>query len=526
MSQKGVKSIAEQTRQMGGYDKIVAKSAESLKQKRSILAETEKAYKQNTKQLNENIKGLNGQKSAIGSLMTSKKAEIQALESANAGLNKNSQAYKDNVKAIQWTQNEYKGLQKQHDEVSKSILSNESALKRESAAYNSAKSAVSNASKQYESLAQNQKAIVNMEKALNLQDVGESWQKAGQSIDAITKPIQLASVALAAGGVASAKFAIDFEDNFANVKKTVDGTPQQLQEVRQGIIDLSTTGIDGRNAIPQTTAQLTELAAAGGQLGIKTENIVGFTETMAQMGTATNLAGEQGAKTLARFMNVAGVSQDQVGNLGSSIVDLGNNFATTEAEIADMAMYMGSTGANVGISAQDVLAYSTALSSLGAEAASGGSAVSRIWMQMHQSVAEGGEDLETFAELSGKSSEEFKEQWNTDASGAFQDFLKGLSKTDDQISTLSNLGFNNIRDLQALQKLAGSSGIDLLADALEHSNTAWAEGTNYTYDTTTGLFTGTAGGITVPAATYTQDPVTGAWGINPGVSTLVISGTV
>ena len=55
---------------------------------------------------------------------------------------------------------------------------------------------------------------------------------------------------------------------------------------------------------------------------------------------------------------------------------------------------------------------------------------------------------------------------------------------------------------------------------------AWAEGTNYTYDTTTGLFTGTAGGITVPAATYTQDPVTGAWGINPGVSTLVISGTV
>ena len=52
------------------------------------------------------------------------------------------------------------------------------------------------------------------------------------------------------------------------------------------------------------------------------------------------------------------------------------------------------------------------------------------------------------------------------------------------------------------------------------NGTAWAEGTNYTYDTTTGLFTGTAGGITVPAAT------TGAWGINPGVSTLVISGTV
>ena len=58
------------------------------------------------------------------------------------------------------------------------------------------------------------------------------------------------------------------------------------------------------------------------------------------------------------------------------------------------------------------------------------------------------------------------------------------------------------------------------------NGTAWVEGTNYTYDVTTGVFASVAGKITVPAATYTQDTTTGAWGINPGVSTLVISGTV
>ncbi len=58
------------------------------------------------------------------------------------------------------------------------------------------------------------------------------------------------------------------------------------------------------------------------------------------------------------------------------------------------------------------------------------------------------------------------------------------------------------------------------------NNVAWAEGTNYTYDETTGLFTSVAGEITVPAATFTQDPTTGAWAVTPGVSTLVISGTV
>ena len=475
MSQKGVKSIAEQTRQMGGYDKIVAKSAESLKQKRSILAETEKAYKQNTKQLNENIKGLNGQKSAIGSLMTSKKAEIQALESANAGLNKNSQAYKDNVKAIQWTQNEYKGLQKQHDEVSKSILSNESALNRESAAYNSAKSAVANASQQYKTLAQNQKAIVGMEKALNLQDVGESWQKAGQSIDAITKPIQLASVALAAGGVASAKFAIDFEDNFANVKKTVDGTEPQLEKVRQGIIDLTTTGIDGRNAIPQTTAQLTELAATGGQLGIATDEIVNFTETMAQMNTATNLNGAEGAAILAKFMNVTGTEQREVRNLGSAIVDLGNHSATTEADIASMALRLGRTGTVVGISAQDVLGYSSALSSLGIDAEAGGSAVSRTWTKLQNAVSQGGEDLDNFSKISGMSADEFKQAWAESPSSAFNSFVKGLSQSEDIISDLQNVGINDVREGDAMKALA--TGYDKMVSALQRANTAWEDGT-------------------------------------------------
>lgn len=54
----------------------------------------------------------------------------------------------------------------------------------------------------------------------------------------------------------------------------------------------------------------------------------------------------------------------------------------------------------------------------------------------------------------------------------------------------------------------------------------WVEGTDYTYDEVTGTFVSEGGRITVPAATYTQDAVTGAWTVTPGVSTLVITGTV
>ena len=313
--------------------------------------------------------------------------------------------------------------------------------------------------------------------ARDWQATGKALKNVGEGIDSVTKPIQVVSLALAAGGTAAAKFAIDFEDNFAAVKKTVDGTPEQLAEIRQGIIDLTTTGINGNSAIPMTTAELTELAAAGGQLGIQTENIVEFTETMAQLGTATNLVGEEGAQTLARFMNVTGTSQGDIDRLGSAIVDLGNNYATTEAEIAQMALRLGATASVVGFSTQDILAYSTALSSMGVEAEAGGSAVSRIIMDIQSAVSSGGQSLQSFAKTSGKTAEEFAEQWKTDASGAFEEFIKGLSQSEDIIGTLADLGFNNIRDIQALQRFASASGIELLTSALERANTAWQENT-------------------------------------------------
>lgn len=58
------------------------------------------------------------------------------------------------------------------------------------------------------------------------------------------------------------------------------------------------------------------------------------------------------------------------------------------------------------------------------------------------------------------------------------------------------------------------------------NGTTWTEGTNYTYDETTGTFTTVAGQIQVPAATFTQDETTGAWLITPGVSTLIVTGTI
>ena len=66
----------------------------------------------------------------------------------------------------------------------------------------------------------------------------------------------------------------------------------------------------------------------------------------------------------------------------------------------------------------------------------------------------------------------------------------------------------------------------LTALAVTFDSVAWTQGVQYNYDEATGLFTTVPGQILVPAATYTQDPVTGAYSVTPGIATLVVTGTI
>ena len=463
------------TKGLTAYKKQMQDAQTTLQTSRTALTNTKKAYEDNVKSVNKNVTALKAQKTELDKQISLRSNEKRLLTEANKSLDKNSVAYKDNQKALNWVNTEIEAYKKQSQSISDSIRTQEAALSGSKKAYTDAQATVKKATEQYEEYEKGLKAAERADEAQNLQNTGKRWKEVGEGIDTVTKPLQYAATALAAGGVASAKFAIDFEDNFANVKKTVDGTPEQLEKIRQEIIDMTTVGINGHSAIPETTAELTELAAAAGQLGITTDNIVDFTEVMAQMGSATNLVGEEGAATLARFQNVMGVGQNEIRNIGSAIVDLGNHSATTESEIAAMALRMGKYGSSVRMSAADVLGYSAALSSLGIEAQMGGSAIGRTWLSIETAVASGGEGLTKFAKYSGKSAEEFKKQWNTDSSGAFNGLLKGLQSAENLTLALDDLGINNTQDIQAMMALV--NGYDLVTESVNRSNTAYKENT-------------------------------------------------
>lgn len=272
------------------------------------------------------------------------------------------------------------------------------------------------------------------------------------------------------GMTAAAESSIEFESAFTGVRKTVDGTPEQLAAISDEIKRMAAeTGV--------STTTIAAVAENAGQLGVATENIASFTRTMLDLGESTNLTADEAAVAIARLTNIMGSGEDATSRLGSSLVALGNNFATTESEILEMATRLASAGKLAGMSEAQILALATAMSSVGIEAEAGGTAMTQTLNAIERAASSGGNTLETFARVAGMSAEEFTTAWRTDAAGALTAFIQGLSALSAQggsvTAILDDLGLSGIRQSNMLRSLALAS--DMITDALETSNSAWTE---------------------------------------------------
>lgn len=280
---------------------------------------------------------------------------------------------------------------------------------------------------------------------------------------------------LIAAATAVTKFSSDFENSFADIRKTVDATEAEFERIEVQIRELSKT-------IPTSVEELNRLGGVAGQLGVESKNVVAFTKTIALLGDTTDIAGEQAALSLSRFMNIMGTSQDKIDRVGSTVVGLGNNFAAMESEIVDGALSLASFGSQLGFTEAQVLAYSAAIAASGGETEAASSAFQKTAITMQRAVLEMTKDLDTFAKITGMTTEEFSKLFNEDSSAAMQRFLRGLKNISDQgLSTaaaLEELGLTDIRLQREFGKVIGN--LDQLDAALVRANIEWEANTALT----------------------------------------------
>ena len=309
----------------------------------------------------------------------------------------------------------------------------------------------------------------------NMESLKKSTAKFNDNLKTVSKTsAQAGTVLTASMGSAIAlctKNAIEFESAFAGVKKTVEETANtSFADLEKGLKDLS-------NVMPQSASDLASIAEGAGQLGIETDNILKFTETMAMLGDATNLGSEEAATSFARFANIVGMSQDNFDRLGSTVVALGNNLATTESEITNMAMRLAGAGTQIGLTESQILAFAGALSSVGIEAEAGGTAFSKVMSSIQLAVETGNDSLKDFAKVAGKSTKEFSKAFKNDASKAIMEFLEGLSDTErlgkSTTAILSEMGIEEVRLSDALKR--ASNATDVFNNALDIGSKAWED---------------------------------------------------
>ncbi len=326
------------------------------------------------------------------------------------------------------------------------------------------------------------------------------------ALKAIATAGTAATTALAAVVTASISVGSEFESAFAGVKKTVDATEEEYAQLRQDILDLS-------EELPSTAAEIAEVMELAGQLGIDTDSLTDFTEVMINLGESTDLEAADAADQLARFANVVNMEnygEDGISNyerLGSVIVDLGNNFATTESEIVDMASNIAATGNMVGMTEAQIMALATAMSATGIQAEKGGTAMSKLIRYMQLAVENESEALSEYARVADMTEAEFTETFNDDAVVALGAFIEGLSDTErlgsSAIKTLNDMGITETRLTDVILRLANAQGdmteeeieaavaegvyedatvdaaysASLLSEAITTANEAWEENT-------------------------------------------------
>ena len=315
---------------------------------------------------------------------------------------------------------------------------------------------------------------------------GRKFQKLGRQLNTAASSMRSTGTTLAATltlplilmGKTATDAAIEFESAFAGVRKTVDATEAEFAKLEKGILNIG-------KSIPIADNALFGIAETAGQLGIETENIVGFTKVMADLGATTNLSGEQAAKALARLANITQLPQDQFDRLGATIVALGNNLATTEAEIVEMGLRLAGAGKITGLTEAEILGLAGALSSVGVRAQAGGTAFTRVMLNIGKAVDnKASKKIAGFALIAGKSVKEFRKSFKTNAIETILEFIRGLDEFEKKgVSStliLDALGFSNIRVSDALRRAAGSG--DLFRKSIELGSKAFKENTALTIE--------------------------------------------
>ncbi|MDR3128308.1 MAG: phage tail tape measure protein, partial [Bifidobacteriaceae bacterium] len=443
-----VNNAVSQLQQLENALKKFQNVTQNTKSNSTGLQETQrqtKAVSQNIDKSNQNFK------------------EQMGLMNSIMSANKKGQAYNDGLTGE---------LAKQNEQKLESLKIGEQ-IEIESAKEFSIISKFAGATKQFN---QEQKSglLATVQQTANLQKLAASMfalQNASQGLGTLyewmSTPIK--------NVISSTKL---WQDEMAQVARNYSATEDefdlsnatlQLKEITSTL----TTGVE----------ELTQIASTGGQLGVAADQMGDFTKAVAMFDDVTGVAADQSAQSIGRIVNL-GTEYIKVGDemkrvdlssqkdsylrVANALTQLDLSANATASEIIEMGEQVSSVGKMYGYTTDEVLALSTAMSSVGIQAELGRTAFLRTNIAIERVAREGGEQFLNLQRITNMTGEQIKQSLGSNTQAIFQAFITGLkdgvSEGQSVAQGMEQIGINAIRNGQALNALVANyeQYIDLL----------------------------------------------------------------
>ena len=262
---------------------------------------------------------------------------------------------------------------------------------------------------------------------------------------------------LAAGSVAAiascTKEAAKFENYMADVVKVVDGMADETGKISDKLAANGKTYAqnyetmvdslkDLSTQIPYTFEDLTRLAAAAGQSGKSFEDLTqtDFLKDVAMWGTAMDISADQAGNWAAKWEQSFNMNHDQIMEIADVINYLGNNYATTAAEIAESVNEAASMGQITGVDPKATAAIAASMQAMGVSADVTGTTVKRIYTNINKGSMATANQEAAWARL-GMTAEGVAKAMQTDGTGTLLKVFEAIGNLpgEEKLSTLNAL---------------------------------------------------------------------------------------
>ncbi|BFD47785.1 MAG: hypothetical protein DMENIID0003_08590 [Wolbachia endosymbiont of Sergentomyia squamirostris] len=231
------------------------------------------------------------------------------------------------------------------------------------------------------------------------------------------------AVALGLTLAAPLKAAISFESAMADVKKVVKFEDTDVN----GFTKLGETLKEMSRTIPLSAAELAQITASGGQLGIEAKDLTVFTDTVAKMATAFDMSAEEAGNAIAKLSNIYQIKIGEMANIGDAINHISDNTAAKAKDIVPALNRIGGTARQFGLTAVEAGALASSFISLGKTPEKAGTAINAMLSKLQTASKQGGNFQKAFQQLK-INAKEFEKAIGKNAQGTLVKFLETIAK--------------------------------------------------------------------------------------------------